>query len=147
MDISDELEYLIFYQNYELLMGTAFICCCVGVLVLLLQCFIPCVRRFYRKAAEATLTLCRVRPENIPLLSSLLDTYMAWLHFAWGICLFPLCFGLYADAFHPSMSGPLNFGFAPLMLFFSCVLMLLVFFIGTLWAFLSWLLRQHQQKA
>ncbi len=128
----------------ELLMRLVFLICLVTAILLLVQCFIPCVRRFYRATSATCLVWLRVRPELISPLASVLDAYTAWLHFVWGLCLYPLCKALYMDAYASADGGIFGWGFTPLGLGLSCGLMLLAFLIGSAWALIRCVQLRHR---
>ncbi len=125
----------------SLLMLVALTICAVTVLVLLVQLFVPCVRRFYAESALACLRFLRVRPARQQPLASLLGTCTAWLHFVWGFCLIPLCYTLALDIVAPA-GGIAGLGWASLGLALAVGSMLLSSLIALLWVLLCWLARR-----
>ncbi len=114
-----------------------FACYCMLALVVLVQFFIPPLRRLYAGCFRFALGLFGLKAklaESARLLADALSRFL----FTGGLCSFPLAIMLYEDTFHPSLSGPFNFGMAIVGLFFTLVLIAAAFIVFVIWALGRW---------
>ncbi len=124
----------------------ALLCLCFSLLALALvvQYFIPPLRRLYVAVFRWGLQLVGIR-QQVQEYASLLAAWLARLGFASGFCLIPICLGFYADA-ASHYSGPMPmsylFVFGPI----AFLLMILAFIIVSLWAFIAWRKLRRKSK-
>ncbi len=129
--------------NYFFVMcpGRAFaaiLCLCFSLLalVLVLQCFIPALRRLYERVLAFVLPRLGLR-QRVQEYAALLGAYGAWLGFSGGLCLLPICLAFYADA-ATHHGGGLSMGYLIVFGPISFLLMVLAFLICTGVAFHNW---------
>ncbi len=127
------------HDFFEMCPGRAFsvilcLCFCLLALALVVQCFIPALRRLYVFLFRYALKLVNIRRQAY---ATLLGAWLAWLGFSSGLCLIPVCLGFYADAASHS-SGPLTMSYLIVFGPIAFLLMVLAFLICSSVAFINW---------
>ncbi len=116
--------------------------CSLISLLLISMSLLPFTRRINRDMWVFVLERLG-KKQRLALAARVLDAWTAWLSFLWGVCLLPVCFGLYWDAF-VDIDAPFKVPFAPLMAYLTVFLMVLTFIANTLCAFIRWLYLRGQ---
>ncbi len=116
----------------------AVLCFCFSLLALALvvQCFIPALRRLYVRLFRWVLEFAVIR-HQLQEYAALLGTWVARLGFSFGLCLISVCMGFFADAASHSR-GPLSMSFLIVFGPISFLLMVLAFLLCTFAAYTNW---------
>ncbi len=120
---------------------------CYGALalVVLVQFFIPALRRLYAVCFRFGLDLVGLRAKRSESAKLLADALARYL-FTGGLCSLPLGIMLWQDTFRPSLGGPLSMGFAFVGLALTLLLLAAAFIIFAIWLFFSWQHLHHVEK-
>ncbi len=114
-----------------------FACYCVLAFVVLVQLFIPMLRRLYAAVFRFALDLTGLKAKRAESAKLLADAFSRYV-FTGGLCSFPLGLMLWHDTFRHSLAGPGLMGFAFVGLALTLLLLLVAFIIFGIWVICSW---------
>ncbi len=135
LSFPEKLHYFIVVCPERAFTAVLCLCFCLLALVLVVQCFIPPLRRLYVAAFRFALQLVGIH--HAQEYAGLLGAWVAWLGFSFGFCLIPICMAFYADAASHYMGiMPISylFVYGPI----AFLMMVVAFIIVSLWTLVRW---------
>ncbi len=136
LSFPEKIHYFLVVCPERAFMAFLCLCFCLLALALVVQCFIPPLRRLYVAVLRWGLQLVGMR-QQVQEYASLLGAWLAWLGFSFAFCLIPICMGCYADA-ASHYSGPMPmsylFVFGPI----ASLMGVVAFCIVSLWTLVLW---------